>query len=86
MRMLLARSGRFSTLSPASPRVFVSLSYPLECTMPTPMQASQIRRRLSESSVDELAAERLASTGARERIVFDVLTTFDREMATVGAY
>jgi hypothetical protein len=53
--------------------------YPLECTMPTPVKASQLRRRLLESSVDELAAEKACTHWgeSKEDCVFDVLTTSD---------
>jgi hypothetical protein len=62
--------------------------HPTVCTMPTPMQASQLRRRLSESSVDELAAEKACEHwgDGKDDCVFDVLTTSDLEMAMVGAY
>jgi hypothetical protein len=36
--------------------------------------------------VDELAAKRLANTGERARMIFDVFTTGDLEMAMVCAY
>jgi hypothetical protein len=63
--------------------------HPNVCTMPTPMQASQLRRRLSESSsIDELAAERACAHWGegKDDCVFDVLATGDLEMAMVGAY
>jgi hypothetical protein len=62
--------------------------HPAVCTMPTPMQASQLRRRLLESSVDELAAEKACEHWGegKDDCVFDVLTTGDLEMAMVGAY
>jgi hypothetical protein len=63
--------------------------HPNVCTMPTPVQASQLRRRLSESSsVDELAAEKACAHWGegKDDCVFDVLTTGDLEMAMVGAY
>jgi hypothetical protein len=62
--------------------------YPLECTMPTPVKASQLRRRLAESSVDEAAAEKACAHWGKGKddCVFDVLTTSDLEMALVGAY
>jgi hypothetical protein len=63
--------------------------HPMECTMPTPMQASQLRRRLAEtSSVDELAAEKACDHWGegKDDCVFDVLATGDLEMAMVGAY
>jgi hypothetical protein len=64
--------------------------HPQKCTMPTPVQASQLRRRLSEtSSIDELAAEKACAhwgEQGKDDCVFDVLTTGDLEMAMVGAY
>jgi hypothetical protein len=62
--------------------------HPTACTMPTPVQASQLRRRLSESPVDELAAEKACEHWGegKDDCVFDVLTTGDLEMAMVGAY
>jgi hypothetical protein len=62
--------------------------HPMECTLPPPMQASQICRRLLESSVDELTAEKVCEHWGegKDDCVFDVLTTGDLEMAMVGAY
>jgi cysteine-rich repeat protein len=62
--------------------------HPMECTLPPPMQASQIRRRLLESSIDELTAEKACEQWGegKDDCVFDVLTTGDLEMAMVGAY
>jgi hypothetical protein len=62
--------------------------HPLTCTMPPPMQVSQLRRRLSASSADELAAEKACEHWGegKDDCVFDVLTTGDLEMAMVGAY
>ncbi len=63
--------------------------YPTVCTMPPPMQASQLRRRLLESSsINQLAAkEACAHWGEGQGdCVFDVLTTGDLNMAKVGAY
>jgi hypothetical protein len=74
------------------PSLFQTLrlpQHPNVCTMPTPVQASQLRRRLSESSsVDELAAEKACAHWGegKDDCVFDVLTTGDLEMALVGAY
>jgi hypothetical protein len=47
-----------------------------------------LRRRLSESSVDELDAEKACEHWGEgmDDCVFDVLTTGDLEMAMVGAY
>jgi hypothetical protein len=53
------------------------------------MQASQLRRRLSESSSDDrLAAEKACEhwCEGNDDCVFDVLTTGDLEMAVIGAY
>jgi cysteine-rich repeat protein len=63
--------------------------HPLECDMPTPVQASQLRRRLSEKSKDdELDAEKACEQWGegKDDCVFDVLTTGDLEMAVAGAY
>jgi cysteine-rich repeat protein len=64
--------------------------HPMECTLPPPMNASQLRRRLMESSVDELTAEKACARWgegeSKDDCVFDVLTTGDLEMAVVGAY
>jgi hypothetical protein len=62
--------------------------HPMECTLPRPMQASQMRRRLLESSVDELTAEKACEHlgEGKDDCVFDVLTTGDLEMAMVGTY
>jgi hypothetical protein len=75
------------------PSLFQTLrfpQYPHTCTMPTPVQASQLRRRLSEtSSVDEAAAEKACEhwgEQGKDDCIFDVLTTGDLEMAMVGAY
>jgi hypothetical protein len=59
--------------------------HPTGCTMPPPMQTSQLRRRLSESSVDELAAEKDGEHWGegKDDFVFDVLTTGDLEMAMI---
>jgi hypothetical protein len=59
------------------------------CTLPPPVTASQLRRRLSESSsVSQLAAEKACEHWGegKDDCVFDVLTTGDLEMAVVGAY
>jgi hypothetical protein len=63
--------------------------HPTVCTMPTPVQASQLRRRLSEtSSAGQLAAEKACAhwSEGKDDCVFDVLTTGDLEMAVAGAY
>jgi hypothetical protein len=59
------------------------------CTLPPPMQASKLRRRLLESSsVAQLTAEKACEHWGegKDDCVFDVLTTGDLEMALVGAY
>jgi hypothetical protein len=76
----------------SEPKLFHTLRFPQHpqvCTMPTPTQAtSQLRRRLSESSVDELAAEKACEHWGegKDDCVFDVLTTGDLEMAVAGTY
>jgi hypothetical protein len=73
------------------PSLFQSLrlpQHPLECTLPPPVKASQLRRRLLKSPVDENAAEKACAHWGegKDDCVFDVLTTGDLEMAMVGAY
>jgi hypothetical protein len=74
------------------PSLFQTLrlpQYPLECTLPPPMQVSQLRHRLLESSVDALVVEKACAHWGegKDDCVFDVLTTDDLEiMAVVGAY
>jgi hypothetical protein len=73
------------------PTLFQTLrlpQHPNACTLPTPIQASQLRRRLLESSVDESAAEKACAHWGegKDDCVFDVLTTGDLEMAMAGAY
>ncbi len=74
------------------PKLFQTLRFPQHpqvCTMPTPVQAtSQLRRRLLESSVDELAAEKACEHWGegKDDCVFDVLTTGALDMAVLGAY
>jgi hypothetical protein len=75
----------------SEPKLFHTVRFPQHpkmCTMPTPVQASQLRRRLSESSVDEMTAEKACEHWGegKDDCVFDVLTTGDLEMAVVGAY
>jgi hypothetical protein len=62
--------------------------HPQKCTMPTPKATSMLRRRLSESSVNELDVEKACEHWGegKDDCVFDVLTTGDLEMAMVGAY
>jgi cysteine-rich repeat protein len=75
------------------PSLFQTVRFPQHpknaCTIPTPVQASQLRRRLSEKSKDaELAAEKACQHWGegKEDCVFDVLTTDDLEMAVGGTY
>jgi hypothetical protein len=74
------------------PNLFRTLRFPQHptdtCIMPTPVEASQLRRRLSESSVDEIAASRACEHWGegKDDCVFDVLATGDLEMAKAGAY
>jgi hypothetical protein len=75
------------------PFLFQTLRFPQHpnvCTMPTPVQANHLRRRLAEtSSLDEAAAEKACAhwgEQGKDDCVFDVLTTGDIEMAMVGAY
>jgi hypothetical protein len=76
----------------SEPSLFQTARFPQHpnvCTMPTPVQASQLRRRLSESSFDELVAAEKACEHwgeGKDDCVFDVLTTGDLAMAMVGAY
>jgi hypothetical protein len=60
---------------------------PQKCTMSTPKATGMLRRRLSESSVDELAAEKACEHWGegKDDCVFDALMTGDLEMAMVGA-
>jgi hypothetical protein len=63
--------------------------YPQKCTLPSAKATSMLRRRLSESSVEELAAAKKACEHwgeGKDDCVFDVLATGDLEMAMVGAY
>jgi cysteine-rich repeat protein len=74
------------------PSLFQTLrlpQHPMECTLPPRMEASQLRRRLLESSsVDELAAEKACAEWGegKDDCVFDVLTTGDLDMAMAGSY
>ncbi len=63
--------------------------HPNVCILPSPKQASQLRRRLSATSLaDELAAEKACEHWGegKDDCVFDVLATGDLDMAMVGAY
>jgi hypothetical protein len=73
------------------PTLFQTVRFPQHpsvCTLPPPMQASQVRRRLLESSVGKLTAEKACQHWGDDKddCVFDVLTTDDLEMTMVGAY
>jgi hypothetical protein len=59
-----------------------------ECMLPPPMQASQLRRRLSEPSIDQLAAKKACAHWGegKDDCVFDVLATADLTMAEEGEY
>jgi hypothetical protein len=59
-----------------------------EAGIPTPKATSSLRRRLSEPSVDQLAAEKACEHWGKGKddCVFDVLTTGDLDMATQGDY
>jgi hypothetical protein len=76
----------------SDPKLFVTArlpQHPQVCTLPSPMEEIRgLRRRLSESSIDELAAaEACADWGEnKDDCIFDVLTTGDIEMAVVGSY
>jgi hypothetical protein len=75
----------------SEPKLFRTVRFPQHpqvCTMPAPAQASQLRRRLSESSVDELAAEKACEHWGegKDDCVFDVLSTGDLDMAVAGTY
>jgi hypothetical protein len=60
--------------------------HPQVCTMPAPKLATS--RRLSESTVEEFAAEKACAHWGegKDNCVFDVLATGDLEMATAGSY
>jgi hypothetical protein len=63
--------------------------HPQVCTLPPPATESRgLRRRLSESTVEELAAEKACAHWGegKDDCIFDVLTTGDVEMAMAGAY
>jgi hypothetical protein len=75
----------------SEPKLFREARFPQHpqvCTMPPPMQASQLRRRLSESSGAQLAAEKACAHWGqgKDDCIFDVLTTGDLEMAVAGEY
>jgi hypothetical protein len=62
--------------------------HPQVCTLPPPKQESRLRRRLSESTAEELAAEQACAHWGvgKDDCIFDVMATGDLEMAMVGAY
>jgi hypothetical protein len=73
------------------PKLFQTVRFPQHphvCTMPAPKLVSQLRRRLSESTVEELAAEKACAQWGegKDDCVFDVLATGDLDMATAGSY
>jgi hypothetical protein len=73
------------------PTLFQTVRFPQHpqvCTLPTPKQTSALRRRLSESTVDDLAAEEACAQWGKgkEACIYDVLMTGDLGMAAVGAY
>jgi hypothetical protein len=82
----------WQVLDTGEPSLFQTLrlpQHPMECTVPPPVQASQLRRRLLEtSSINELDAEKACAHwgDVKDDCVFDVLTTGDLEMVMVGAY
>jgi hypothetical protein len=81
--MMNSAVSRFIQLS-----VLLGLTLGSEAGMPTPKATSTLRRRLSEPSVDQLAAEKACEHWGKGKddCVFDVLTTGDLEMATQGDY
>jgi hypothetical protein len=73
------------------PTLFQSLRFPqhpFECTFPSPDVTKKLRRRLSESSYLEEAAEVACAHWGEDKddCVYDVLATGDLGMAEVGAY
>jgi hypothetical protein len=74
------------------PTLFQTVRFPQQhpqvCTLPTPKQTSALRRRLSESTVDDLAAEEACAQWGEgmEACIYDVFATGDLGMAAVGAY
>jgi hypothetical protein len=59
-----------------------------ECTLPSSLQTSQLRRRPWESSGLELATEQACEHWGegKDDCMFDVLATSDLDMAIQGAY
>jgi hypothetical protein len=75
----------------SEPRLFQSNrlpQHPQVCTLPPPKEVTQLRRRLSESPIEELAAEQACARWGEGKAdcIFDVLATGNLEMAMVGAY
>jgi hypothetical protein len=63
--------------------------HPQKCIMPSAKATSTLRRRLEESSMDQLAAAEKACAHwgkGMDDCVFDVLATGDLEMAEAGSY
>jgi hypothetical protein len=62
--------------------------HPEVCTMPPPKVVSLLRRHLSESTKEELAAENACAHwgDGKDDCVFDVLATGDFELAQAGSY
>jgi hypothetical protein len=62
--------------------------YPQKCTLPSAKATSMLRRRLSESSFDQLAAEKACAHWGqgKDDCVFDVLATGDLDMAEADEY
>jgi hypothetical protein len=62
--------------------------HPQKCTLPATEATGMLRRRLSESSAELLAAEKACARWGegKDDCVYDVLTTGDLEMAVAGAY
>jgi hypothetical protein len=63
--------------------------HPQKCIMPSAKATSTLRRRLEESSMDQLAAAEKACAHwgkGKDDCVFDVLATGDLEMAEAGEY
>jgi hypothetical protein len=102
MGQMLARNGKTVIDGPNAfgqewqvldrePTLFQTVRFPQHpqvCTLPTPKQTSALRRRLSESTVDDLAAEEACAQWGKgkEACIYDVLMTGDLGMAAVGAY
>jgi hypothetical protein len=62
--------------------------HPQVCTLPPPKLVSRLRRRLLESTIEELAAEKACAHWGegKDDCIFDVLATGDLEMAMAGSY